>query len=289
MQRYFNTKEMKYKVNDNVKYDSGEWLFYGTVTAVIENSVTPCYRLRVDRMIKKNCKFSITQFEFELALDNGFEQDDSKLKWEHSESEYLKKYENAQHNAHLSKIEPEPVLTIPLSIPEPEPISEPLPEPKSVAEPELIPGKKQRRKRNLKQKKADTPQKTNEKIPNRKKRDSWDTNYELYRKGEKSNAIYTWMYQNRIQYKTGVLKEDRFEKLMGINFPFEVVKKVTAEKTKKVAKETIDIWHKQLRQWKNGDNRASLQSWRQKNLKRYSEGKLSTDKVEKLKEAGIIE
>ena len=61
---------MKYQVGENVKYDSGDWWFYGTVTAVIENSICPSYRMNVERMVKKNCKFSITQFEFELEADN---------------------------------------------------------------------------------------------------------------------------------------------------------------------------------------------------------------------------
>jgi hypothetical protein len=86
---------------------------------------------------------------------------------------------------------------------------------------------------------------------------------------------------------SGTLKEDRFEKLMAINFPFDVPKKVDVD-VKNKPEEVTDIWHKQLRQWKTGDNRASLQQWRQKNVKRYVEGKLSQDKIEKLKEVGIL-
>jgi len=37
-----------------------------------------------------------------------------------------------------------------------------------------------------------------------------------------------------------------------------------------------------------GDNRASLQQWRQTNVKRYVEGKLPEVKVKLLKEAGIL-
>ena len=55
---------MKYQVGDQVKYDSGDWWFYGNVTAVIENAICPCYRVNVEKMVKKNCKFAITQFEF---------------------------------------------------------------------------------------------------------------------------------------------------------------------------------------------------------------------------------
>ena len=57
---------MKYKVGDKLRCDGGDWWFYGTVSAVFEHSVCPCYRLSVERMEKKTCKFSITQFEFEL-------------------------------------------------------------------------------------------------------------------------------------------------------------------------------------------------------------------------------
>jgi hypothetical protein len=52
--------------------------------------------------------------------------------------------------------------------------------------------------------------------------------------------------------------------------------------------ESNDMWHKQLRQWKYNDNRTSLQQWRQQNVKRYVEGRLSQDKIEKLKEVGIL-
>jgi hypothetical protein len=61
---------MKYKIGDHVKYDSGEWRFYGTVSAVVENSISPCYRIVVERMEKVKCGFSSMQFEFELEVDS---------------------------------------------------------------------------------------------------------------------------------------------------------------------------------------------------------------------------
>ena len=57
---------MKYQIGDQVKYDCGDWVFFGSITAVIQNSINPCYRITVNRIVKKNCKFSITPFEFEL-------------------------------------------------------------------------------------------------------------------------------------------------------------------------------------------------------------------------------
>ena len=61
---------MIFNIGDKVKYDSGEWWFYGTISAVIENSINPCYRLNVERIEKKNCNFSITQSELQLTLES---------------------------------------------------------------------------------------------------------------------------------------------------------------------------------------------------------------------------
>ena len=65
---------MKYEIGDKLRYDGGDWWFYGTVSAVFEHSICPCYRLSVERMEKKSCKFSITQFEFDLEADQMIEE-----------------------------------------------------------------------------------------------------------------------------------------------------------------------------------------------------------------------
>ena len=41
---------MKFKIGDKVKYDGGEWLFYGSVNAIFDHSISPCYRINGFRL-----------------------------------------------------------------------------------------------------------------------------------------------------------------------------------------------------------------------------------------------
>ena len=281
---------MKYQVGEKVKYDSDDWSFYGTITAVIENSISPCYRIHVERMEKKNCKFSITQFEFELEADHKIEDPKEKSNWKKHEDEFLKKNNSIQLADKKSTIFEQDTFNVTKRL-SPKQFSDPV----SVQEHNI-----QVISPELNQDESDILQKPNKDMPSPKKYGSWQTNFELYCSGHKSKALNTWMYQNRKQYQTGSLKKDRLEKLVQINFPFNVSKldtpkKVTIQKgskenmaTEKKSDNSNDIWHKQLRQWKYNDDRASLQQWRQQNVKRYVEGRLSKDKIEKLKEVGIL-
>jgi len=294
---------MKYKIGDKVKYDGGDWWLYGTVSAVFEHSICPCYRISIERMEKKSCKFSITQFEFELEAYNEEVEGDAKdkRKWENSEMEYLKKYYGVLNNEDLSKVlkrspqnienkwrqmkpEQEEVASLPINIQtNADEKLQILPE---TQDSEPKPEKKQRRKRKqeLKQEaESENVESTQEpkiekpKIKRGKRGEAWNRNLEMYRKGEKSNAISTWIAQNRREYKEGKMKEEKFEKLVEINFPFDVVKKKN------------DNWDQRLEEWKKGERRNKIvQQWRQRSIKQFVEGKLSVDRILKLREIGIL-
>jgi len=286
---------MKYKIGDKVKYDGGDWWFYGTVSAAFEHSICPCYRLSVERMEKKNCKFSITQFEFELEPYN--EDLDSvmdKREWEKSEIEYLNKYYGVLNNEDLSKM----LKRSPQAIEEKrqqiklQPKSEPeqklkvKPEPEQKLKVKLDPEPEQKQIVKPEPEKVEPTKKTRM----RKTSDAWFKNFELYRKGKKTSVVNAWTSKNRKDLKTGILSEDKLEKLMEINFPFDSDKgKKKVELTKNQKEKTPkrkrgEAWDGNFEAYCKGEKNNIISTWIAHNRKMYKEGKLSEDKFVKLME-----
>ena len=233
MRRIFNFNYMKYKLGDKVKYDGGDWWFYGTVSAVFDHSISPCYRISVEKMEKKICKFSITQFEFELEPQNDVViVENEKRKWDNPEIEILKKYYGVLGNDDLSRM-------LKRSSQEIEDKWKNLkPEQKKVAE-EAVPASKAspqyvkvgRRPRTKRNPETNVESKLETKTENvesttktrQSKGKAWDANLEAYLKGEKSSKVNAWVADNRRLNRKGKLSEEKIERLTAINFPFATV------------------------------------------------------------------
>jgi len=298
---------MAFKVGDKVKYDSGDWWFYGTISAVIENSISPCYRLTVDRMVKANCKYSITQFEFELSLDNDDENDKAKQKRKHSEMDYLKQIHDASNQDIVSKVAEQEPKNLPrrtksgawernlASFQKGERNnsiytwmnrnrrlfkSDKLPKEKlDILKSINFPFESTKKKdRVVKHEKVEKPQKLIKSKPKRTNTNAWERNLELYKKGEKSNTVYAWISGNRKKYHANKLSEEQLKKLIEANFPLDVPPR----------EKQLTNWDKQFRLWQNGNRNPSLQIWRETSVKRFVDGKLSQERIDKLKEVGIL-
>ena len=296
---------MKYQVGKKVKYDSGDWLFYGTITAVIENAICRIYRLDVGQMEKKDCDFSITQFEFELEAENETETENSidESKMGNNEDEYIENISYVQEKD-LSQVMPEvntkPVKEQSVSIE------------KQAFNPVEVPVRKsriikERKKRHVKPIVLITAESKLEEYvweeeqtqyipitePHRRKRgEAWEKNFELFQKGVKKNIVYTWIAQNRKLYNSGSLEEEKLKRLTEINFPFQPRKKKPKLKQKIEDNENNNYlseawWNHKFRQWEKGE-RDSLQLWKQKCVKLYINGKLSQDKIDRLNKLGIL-
>ena len=181
---------MKYIIGDKVKYDGGDWFFYGTITAIFEHSTSPCYRIDVDRMEKKGCKLSITQFEFELEsvadeIDNDLVEKQKVEKPKRISRSKVKEVEMVE------KPVEDQVETVPL-------------EKKRMGRPKKV---------------------QSEPKPVRRKKTTWAENFEKYKNGDRSNAIKVWAAQNRKEYKTGKMNEEKKDMLIGIRFPLMIVRK----------------------------------------------------------------
>jgi len=269
---------MNYKVGDAVKYESGDWWFYGTITAIIDNSICPCYRLMVERMVKKNCKLSITQFEFELESDDEVDNNQEKSKWENAEMAYLKKYNQVQ------KIDVSPQVLIP------EPEHKPVPVPQPQPQPEPQPEKKQRvKKEEPVLEKVEEVQSQVVEAPAPRRGTGWDKFFEMYQKGMKSNPIYNWISQNRRQYKDGILSKDKVEKLLTIRFPFESNRKSKSENIEEQPepvetpkRRRSDAWEKNLELYLQGVRSNTIYTWMSQNRRLYKIGKLKDEHLEKL-------
>ena len=278
---------MKYKIGDKVKYDGGDWWFYGTVSAVFEHVISPCYRLNVERMEKKSCKFSITQFEFELEPYHLLESGKDKPKWDDFEIDLLKKSYGVLSSEDLSKMLKKSTQAIEdkwIQIKALQPIAE-------VQEP--VKRRRQKKetvlKQEIKTKKEEVAKKPGKKAQKSTISEAWSKYLELYRNGEKSGSLYNWVSINRKMYKSGELSDDKIEKLKEVNFSFDLERKKPekAGATQKPKKERQkrkrgEAWDMNLEKYRNGEKSNAISTWIALNRKEYISGTLPEKKLDQL-------
>ena len=278
---------MRYKIGDKVKYDGGDWWFYGTISAVFEHAISPCYRLNVERMEKKSCKFSITQFEFELEPYHVDEGGKDKPKWDDFEIELLKKSYGVLSSEDLSKMLKKSTQTIEdkwRQLKSLQPMTE-----------AQEPGKKRKRRKDVdlkqdtKDKKDEVTKKSGKKAQKSTISETWNKYLELYRNGEKSGSLYNWVSINRKLYKSGELSNDKIEKLKEVNFSFDLdrkkpekVKATQKPKKERQKRKRGEAWDMNLEKYRNGEKSNAISTWIALNRKEYILGTLPEKKLDQL-------
>ena len=256
---------MKYQIGERVKYDTGDWIFFGTISAIIENSIHPCYRLIVDRMEKKNCKLSITHFEFDFLPCE-----------EQTAGSNIIKSENSEIQPSITP----PLLTpVPAVVPEQLPVQ---PAPRKLS-----------KKRNPipKQKFQPDELQPDELQPDQRQPDELQPDQR-----QPDEPLQEQQNPEEILPEEH-LPEERllYERPLEERLPEEPAHDIT-EKTRKPAPEkhqnksdqSNNLWELKIKQWKSGKHEA-LRSWRQKVVRLYTNGKLSQSKIDQLKAIGILD
>ena len=301
---------MQFKVGDKVKYDGGDLLFFGTISAVFEHSICPFYRLDIERMEKEISNFSITQFEFELESANEDDNSKDERNWRNVEHEFPKKSPEVPENIEKVKLpQAKKKKTTGRKISEAwdnnfelfrkgirnnainiwassnrkkykdgKLLKEKYEKLMEISFPFDVNKEISKKKRPIaKPKKAVSAQKPKKEKPKTEEDEIWEQNFEAFSKGKKGNAISSWMGENRKLYRDGKLSAAKYEKLLKIDFPFDPLNK------------KLDSWDKQLEEWKKGNRKSiPIQQWRQRSIRHFVEGKLSGDRIVKLKEVGIL-
>ena len=117
-----------------------------------------------------------------------------------------------------------------------------------------------------------------------------------YESDENGYNLGIWINTQRFSYKKGTLSEDRIEKLKEIGMIFEDVHKDTWNKMYELAKKyyehygnlKIPFSFKTINGYESDENGYNLGIWINTQRFSYKKGTLSEDRIEKLKEIGMI-
>ena len=294
MTEFLNLYNMRYQIGDRVKYLSGDWIFYGIVTAIVENAICPSYRLVIDRMEKKSCKFSITQFEFELESDDVMGNANTISQWEKNENQFfqnLQTVKNQKLASQLITLAPAPSsepASVPAAssesafVPTPTPAQTPLSDsvsfpavnPSSESAPVPAPNplseKKQRKKRE--------PHPETIAAPQTIVAPQTIAAPEIIASPETIPAPKALLNTSAID----TLKDDKFSKPIEMDYPFEHLNKEKVTKKVNISQKRNQVWQDYLDKYQNGDQSASVYYWFVQVRRDYRKGNLRPDRLEKL-------
>ena len=231
---------MRFTIGDRVKYDGGEWLFYGTVSA-IEEKGRRLKQQRVEQSQEQVVVVSPSTFVEPVdvvgvvgvagVVGGTLATDGTKRGGRRKKDVEAAPIEQVKSKGGKKKILVAEQAEVSVGM-EIESVREKVEKEAGVKGVSNTPVRntpvqntpvQEKEPKGLRGKPAKTrPKKEQVTV---KKRLTWNDYFEKYKNGERSHAIDVWASQNRKEYKTGKMNEDRKDKLIGIRFPLMIVRK----------------------------------------------------------------